>query len=145
MAKRTLDDYYGMLARAHANLKEAFALQESAAGTPLGDLARDATVKRYELTYELLVKSMFEAAKRLPETEQDEAVVTWTVAHRTWRDMGVGTADLRRYNTFKKVRNRTTHTYDADVYEEYLDTVLPEFIREVDSVLTKLKPLLPHD
>ena len=124
--QRSFDYLHGDLARTDSDLREQF---------------RAATIQAFEFTYELAVKMI---QRRLAEVAANpDALRQMDFADqlRDAADAGI-VREALPYIRYRELRNKTSHTYDADRAEETV-SVIDEFLRDVRFLLQELQKRNP--
>jgi nucleotidyltransferase substrate binding protein (TIGR01987 family) len=114
------------LAKAVARLSEALeALDE----TPDNSLYRDATIQRFEFTYELAHKLLRRYLEMAAATPQSIDEMAFQDLIRTGSEQGLLRSGWDRWKDYRKARGTISHTYDADKAMEVL-AIVPDFLLE---------------
>lgn len=103
-------------------------------------LYRDATIQRFEYTYELAVKLL---RRRLTQ----RAIHAELIDQMGFKDLiregnrrGLLHGDVSVWDGFRNARNMTSHTYQAPVATKVFDEI-PSFIEEANFLLQQLEQL----
>lgn len=123
------------LQNATARLAEAL---DALAAAPANTLYRDATIQRFEFTYELahkMLKRYLEMAAANPASIDELAFPDLI---RTGNEQGLLRHDWSRWRDYRKARGTTSHTYDEAKALEVL-AIVPEFLAEAQALLQTLR------
>lgn len=123
------------LQNAAARLAEAL---DALAAAPANTLYRDATIQRFEFTYELahkMLKRYLELAAANPASIDELAFPDLI---RTGNEQGLLRHDWSRWRDYRKARGTTSHTYDEAKALEVL-AIVPEFLAEAQALLQTLR------
>lgn len=123
------------LQNAAARLAEAL---DALAAAPANTLYRDATIQRFEFTYELahkMLKRYLEMAAANPASIDELAFPDLI---RTGNEQGLLRHDWSRWRDYRKARGTTSHTYDEAKALEVL-AIVPEFLAEAQALLQTLR------
>lgn len=113
------------LITATERLDEALKLQKT-------DIVRDATIQRFEFTYELTWKTL----RKVLIKHGSEANTPKTVFRIAANDNIIDNLEL--WFEFVNYRNNTTHVYNEKVADDIYSHI-PKFYRMVADLITKLK------
>lgn len=113
------------LITASERLDEALKLQKN-------DIVRDATIQRFEFTYELTWKTL----RKVLIKRGSEANTPKTVFRLAANDNIIDNLEL--WFEFVNFRNNTTHVYNEKVADDIYSHI-PKFYRMVAGLITKLK------
>lgn len=117
----SFDYLHSDLARDDAGLREQF---------------RAATIQAFEFTYELAVKTARRQLARIVANPDALRMIDFADLMRDAADAGL-VRDAPSWMRYREMRNRTSHTYDADRAEETVAT-MDEFLRDVRHLLNAL-------
>lgn len=116
--------------------EKAVASLEEALAQPKTDYLRDATIQRFEYTFELAIKMLKRSLEKWPEGT--------TIDQQTYRDMirmaaesGLIT-DPEAWFEYREARNITSHAYDEKLAEKVYTTV-KKFGPDAKKLLNALK------
>ena len=124
--QRSFDYLHGDLARTDSDLREQF---------------RAATIQAFEFTYELAVKMIQRQLAQIAANPDALREMDFADRMRDAADAGI-VRDALLYTRYRELRNRTSHTYDADKAEETV-SVIPEFLRDMHLLLQELRKRNP--
>ena len=130
---------YSSLESAVAQLQGSFDYLHS--DLALGDAGlreqfRAATIQAFEFTYELAVKMVRRQLARIVANPDALRMMDFADLMRDAADAGL-VRDAPSWMRYREMRNRTSHTYDADRAEETVAT-MDEFLRDVRHLLNAL-------
>ena len=117
----SFDYLHSDLARDDAGLREQF---------------RAATIQAFEFTYELAVKMVRRQLARIVANPDAMRMMDFADLMRDAADAGL-VRDAPSWMRYREMRNRTSHTYDAERAEETVAT-MDEFLRDVRHLLNAL-------
>ncbi len=120
--ERSFDYLHGDLARSDSGLREQF---------------RAATIQAFEFTYELAVKMIQRQLAQIAANPDALREMDFADRMRDAADAGI-VRDALSYIRYRELRNKTSHTYDADRAEETV-SVIDEFLRDVRFLLQELQ------
>ena len=124
--QRSFDYLHGDLARTDSGLREQF---------------RAATIQAFEFTYELAVKMIQRQLAEVVANPNALREMDFADRMRDAADAGI-VRDALPYTRYRELRNKTSHTYDADRAEETV-SVIDEFLRDVRFLLQELQKRNP--
>ena len=124
--QRSFDYLHGDLARTDSDLREQF---------------RAATIQAFEFTYELAVKMIQRQLAQIAANPDALRKMDFADQMRDAADAGI-VRDAPPYIRYRELRNKTSHTYDADRAEETV-SVIGEFLRDVRFLLQELQKRNP--
>ena len=124
--QRSFDYLHGELARTDSGLREQF---------------RAATIQAFEFTYELAVKMIHRQLAQISANPDTLREMDFADRMRDAADAGI-VRDALPYVRYRELRNKTSHTYDADRAEETV-SVIDEFLRDVRFLLQELQKRNP--
>jgi len=124
--QRSFDYLHGDLARTDSDLREQF---------------RAATIQAFEFTYELAVKMVQRQLAQIVANPDALREMDFADRMRDAADAGI-VRDAPSYVRYRELRNKTSHTYDADRAEETV-SVIDEFLRDVRFLLQELQKRNP--
>ncbi len=124
--QRSFDYLHGDLARTDSGLREQF---------------RAATIQAFEFTYELAVKMIQRQLAQIVANPGALREMDFADRMRDAADAGI-VRDALPYTRYRELRNKTSHTYDADRAEETV-SVIDEFLRDVRFLLHELQKRNP--
>lgn len=117
----SFDYLHSHLARDDAGLREQF---------------RAATIQAFEFTYELAVKMVRRQLARIVANPDALRMMDFADLMRDAADAGL-VRDAPSWMRYREMRNRTSHTYDAERAEETV-AAMDEFLRDVRHLLNAL-------
>ena len=120
--QRSFDYLHGDLARTDSDLREQF---------------RAATIQAFEFTYGLAVKMIQRQLAEVTANPDALREMDFADRMRDAADAGI-VRDALPYTRYRELRNKTSHTYDADRAEETV-LVIDEFLRDVRFLLQELR------
>lgn len=123
------------LTKAVASLKEAV---EAYHQQRANEFIRDASIQRFEYTYELchkMLKRYLEASE--PNAEEIDQMDFSNII-RTGAERGLLMNSWDKWRVYRHARNLTAHTYDEKKAIEVV-VVIPEFLDEASYLLDRLK------
>ena len=120
--QRSFDYLHGDLASADSGLREQF---------------RAATIQAFEFTYELAVKMIQRQLAQIVANPEALRNMDFADLMRDAADAGI-VRDALPYIRYRELRNKTSHTYDADRAEETV-SVIHEFLRDMRLLLQELR------
>ena len=120
--QRSFDYLHGDLARTDSDLREQF---------------RAATIQAFEFTYGLAVKMIQRQLAEVAANPDALREMDFADRMRDAADAGI-VRDALPYTHYRELRNKTSHTYDADRAEETV-LVIDEFLRDVRFLLQELR------
>jgi len=124
--QRSLDYLHGDLARTDPGLREQF---------------RAATIQAFEFTYELAIKMIQRQLAQIAANPDALREMDFADRMRDAADAGI-VRDALPYTRYRELRNKTSHTYDAERAEETV-SVIDEFLRDVRFLLQELQKRNP--
>lgn len=101
-------------------------------------LYRDASIQRFEFSYELthkMLKRYLELTSATP-SEIDEMAFPNLI--RTGNERGLLLNNWERWKDFRQARNISSHTYDESKALQVME-ILPDFLLEAQALLRELK------
>lgn len=107
-------------------------------GEPQNTLYRDATIQRFEFSYELahkMLKRYLEMAAANP-VSIDELAFPDLI--RTGSEQGLLRSGWDKWTAYRKARSITSHTYDEAKAIEVL-AIVPDFLQEARFLLSELQ------
>jgi nucleotidyltransferase substrate binding protein (TIGR01987 family) len=122
------------LAKAMERLAEALQAQGDA---PDNTLYRDATIQRFEFTYELAHKMLRRYLEMAAATPQSIDEMAFPDLIRSGCEQGLLRSGWDRWQVYRKARGTTSHTYDADKALEVL-AIVPDFLLEARHLAREL-------
>lgn len=123
------------LEKSVASLAEAVVAYQA---TPTNKFIRDASIQRFEYTYELahkMLKRYLEISE--PNAEEIDQMAFPTLI-RTASERGLLLNGWDIWKTYREARNITSHTYDENKAIQVCE-VIPAFLEETKYLLAKLK------
>lgn len=117
----SFDYLHSDLARGDAGLREQF---------------RAATIQAFEFTYELAAKMVRRQLARIVANPDALRMIDFADLMRDAADAGL-VRDAPSWMRYREMRNRTSHTYDADRAEETV-AAMDEFLRDTRHLLNAL-------
>ena len=125
--QRSFDYLHSDLARKDGGLREQF---------------RAATIQAFEFSYELAVRMIRRQLVLIVANPDELREIDFADLIRDAADAGI-VRDARSYMGYREIRNRTSHTYNADRAEETVAT-MDEFLRDMRLLLQELKERNPE-
>lgn len=119
--RRSFDYLHSDLARDDAGLREQF---------------RAATIQAFEFTYELAVKMVRRQLARIVANPDSMRMMDFADLMRDAADASL-VRDAPSWMRYREMRNRTSHTYDAERAEETV-AAMDEFLRDTRHLLNAL-------
>ena len=119
--QRSFDYLHSELARKDAGLREQF---------------RAATIQAFEFSYELAVRMVRRQLAQIVANPDELREIDFADLMRDAADAGI-VRDAPSYMRYREMRNRTSHTYDADRAEETV-AAMDEFLRDMRLLLKEL-------
>lgn len=114
------------LGRAILSLEEA--LDESKK-KPAYKIARDATIQRFEYTYELSCKMLRRYLRFFSDTPDTIKIMTFPELIRTGWEQKLLKSSWDVWSNFREARNKSSHAYDEDIAKEVYANI-PGFLEE---------------
>jgi len=99
---------------------------------------RAAAIQAFEFTYELSWKMLKRYLEMILASPDEMKELSFPDLIRTGSEHGLLLSDLEVWKTYSKERSMTSHTYEEDKAEEVFASI-PQFIKEVDFLLTQLR------
>ena len=124
--QRSFDYLHGDLARTDSGLREQF---------------RAATIQVFEFTYELAVKMIQRQLAQIAANPNALREMDFADRMRDAADAGI-VREALPFIRYRELRNKTSHTYDADRAEETV-LVTDEFLRDMRFLLRELQKRNP--
>ncbi len=124
--QRSFDYLHGDLARTDSGLRQQF---------------RAATIQAFEFTYELGVKMIQRQLAQVAANPDALREMDFADRMRDAADAGI-VREAPPYVRYRELRNKTSHTYDADRAEEVV-LVIGEFLRDMRFLLRELQKRNP--
>ena len=124
--QRSFDYLHGDLARTDSGLREQF---------------RSATIQAFEFTYELAVKMIQRQLAQVAANPDALREMDFADRMRDAADAGI-VRDALAYTRYRELRNKTSHTYDANRAEEMV-SMIDEFLPDVRFLLHELQKRNP--
>lgn len=122
----SFDYLHGDLARTDSGLREQF---------------RAATIQAFEFTYELAVKMIQRQLAQIAANPDTLREMDFADRMRDAADAGI-VREAVSFIRYRELRNKTSHTYDADRAEETV-LVIDEFLRDMRFLLRELQKRNP--
>ena len=97
---------------------------------------RAATIQAFEFTYELAVKTIRRQLAQVVANPEALRMIDFADLMRDAADAGL-VRDAPSWMRYREMRNRTSHTYDADRAEETV-TAMDEFLSDMRHLLDAL-------
>ena len=119
--QKSFDYLHSDLARNDANLREQF---------------RAATIQAFEFSYELAVRMIRRQLSLIVANPDALREIDFADLMRDAADAGI-VRDAPSYLRYRELRNRTSHTYNADRAEETA-AAMDEFLRDMHLLLKEL-------
>ena len=121
-------------ANALASLERALHRAQS---SPQDDELRDATIQRFEYTFELAWKMLRRRLMRDLPSSEEAAGANYRALVRLGVQAGL-LVEAAPWFVYRDMRNLTSHTYDRKKAEEVF-TVIPAFTEDAKSLLVQLR------
>ena len=118
---------------ATASLAEAL---EAAKLRPADTFVRDASIQRFEYTYELCVKSLRRQLEAMSDSPAELDALGYRDMIRVGVERGLINAEAEWFR-YRELRNITAHVYDPAKAAQVFDK-LPVFLRDAQALLGKL-------
>lgn len=122
----SFDYLHGDLARRDSGLREQF---------------RAATIQAFEFSYELAIKMIRRQLGQIVANPAELREMHFADLMRDAADAGI-VRDAPSYMRYRELRNRTSHTYDANRAEETV-AAMDEFLRDLRLLLRALEERNP--
>ena len=119
--QKSVDYLHSDLARKDADLREQF---------------RAATIQAFEFSYELAVKMIRRQLALIVANPDELHEIDFADLMRDAADAGI-VRDAPSYLQYREIRNRTSHTYNAERAEETV-AAMDEFLRDMRLLLKEL-------
>ena len=121
-----IQSLFGQFKKAHSRLKEAIEIKEES------DIKRDAVIKRFEFTYELLWKT-YKKIARLQKLEYFNPKACFQFAFKSGliEDEGL-------FLEIIDARNKTTHVYSEKEAKEIYDFIIEKAIKAFSAAEIKI-------
>ena len=119
--QKSVDYLHSDLARKDADLREQF---------------RAATIQAFEFSYELAVKMIRRQLALIVANPDELREIDFADLMRDAADAGI-VRDVPSYLQYREIRNRTSHTYNAERAEETV-AAMDEFLRDMRLLLKEL-------
>ena len=119
--QKSVDYLHSDLARKDADLREQF---------------RAATIQAFEFSYELAVKMIRRQLALIVANPDELREIDFADLMRDAADAGI-VRDVPPYLQYREMRNRTSHTYNAERAEETV-AAMDEFLRDMRLLLKEL-------
>ena len=119
--QRSFDYLHSDLARNDAGLREQF---------------RAATIQAFEFSYELAVRMIRRQLAQIVANPDELREIDFADLMRDAADAGI-VRDAPSYMRYREMRNRTSHTYDAERAEETV-AAMDEFLSDLRLLLNEL-------
>lgn len=110
-------------------------------GAPGNTLYRDATIQRFEFTYEVahkMLKRFLEMTSPNPAAIDEMAFADMI---RTGSEQGLLRSGWDKWKDYRKARGTTSHTYDEAKAME-VAAIIPDFLREAQCLRDELRKRL---
>ena len=118
---------------ATASLAEAL---EAAKSRPDDAFIRDASIQRFEYTYELCVKSLRRQLEAMSDSPAELDALGYRYMIRVGVERGLINAEAEWFR-YRELRNITAHAYDSAKAAQIF-SMLPVFLRDAQALLGKL-------
>ena len=135
---------YSPLASAVEQLQTSFGYLHgdlACADSGLREQFRAATIQAFEFTYELAVKMIQRQLAQIAANPDALRKMDFADLMRDAADAGI-VRDALPYISYRELRNKTSHTYDADRAEETV-AMIDEFLRDMLFLLQELRKRNP--
>ncbi len=120
--RKSFDYLHSDLARKDTDLREQF---------------RAATIQAFEFSYELAVRMIRRQLALIVANPDELRAIDFADLMRDAADAGIA-RDAASYMRYREMRNRTSHTYNADLAEETV-AAMDEFLRDMRLLLQELE------
>lgn len=105
---------------------------------PQNTFVRDACIQRFEYSFELAHKMLRRYLEESEANADDVKALSFPDLIRLAKVRGLIGDEVADWNSFRKTRNATSHTYDADKAVEVIEA-LPPFLVSARVLLNRLK------
>ena len=99
---------------------------------------RDATIKRFEYSYELTLKMLRRHLENIADNPGDVKAYAFQEVIRQGYNKGVLESSWDVWKEYRIYRNKTSHGYDQSVAKELVSNI-PNFLKEAQYSLERLK------
>jgi nucleotidyltransferase substrate binding protein (TIGR01987 family) len=99
---------------------------------------RDATIQRFEYTYELSHKMLKRYLELTEPSAEEIDQMSFPNLIRTGSERGLILTGWDRWKIFRDARNLTSHTYNEKKASEVCD-IIPHFLQDAQYLLSQLK------
>lgn len=118
-------------------LRKAVATLRDAIQQPKNEFTRDATIQRFEYTFELAWKTL---KRYFSITQSPQEMFAINDIFREAGRQGI-IESVERWFEFKEARNLTAHTYNVETAEEAYEAA-KRFLPDVEKLVSKLEKLI---
>ena len=123
------------LGNAVGRLREGLARYER---EPKDEQIRDGLIQRFEFTYELCHKMLRRYLKQSAASPDEIEQMPFADLVRTGNAQGLLRSDWPAWRSFREMRARTSHTYDAKVAAQ-VASAIPAFLEEAEHLYAELR------
>lgn len=123
------------LGNAVGRLREGLARQRH---EPTDEQLRDGLIQRFEFTYEVSHRTLKRFLKEGAASPDDIEQMSFADLIRTANAQGLLRGDWPAWRTFRQMRARTSHTYNATIAEQVV-AAIPGFLDEVEHLVAELR------
>lgn len=123
------------LEKAISSLEKAVLKNKS---VPQDEFVRDASIQRFEYTYELCGKFLRRYLQLTEQTADEVKEMSFPNLIRTASERGLLANDWTVWKIYREKRNITSHTYDEKKAQEIM-AIIPDFLQEAQALLITLK------
>ena len=102
------------------------------------NLARDASIQRFEYTYELSHKMLKRYLEMTEPNAEEIDQMQFSNLIRTGSEKGLLLNGWDEWSKYRHARNLTSHTYDESKAQQVCD-IIPHFLSDAKHLLTKLQ------
>ncbi len=127
------------LEKAIASLSQAWHEYEK---HPENEFIRDASIQRFEYTYELSHKMLRRYLAISEPSREEVGAMSFPDLIRTGSERNLLLNGWDQWNIYRAARNQTSHAYDEGKALEVC-AMIPAFLNEVEHLLKQLKAAIP--
>src|SRR5690349_4368908 len=120
-------------------LREGLARHRS---EPADEQLRDGLIQRFEFTYELSHRTLKRFLRDSAATPDEIEQMSFADLIRTANAQGLLRADWPAWRSFRQMRARASHTYNATTAEQVV-AAIPGFLQEAEHFVAELRRRLP--
>ena len=106
-------------------------------GEPADEQLRDGLIQRFEFTYELSHRTLKRFLKGNAASPDDIEQMAFADLIRTANAQSLLRGDWPAWRTFRQLRARTSHTYNATTAEQVV-AAIPKFLQEAEHLVAEL-------